>query len=72
MGSTSGSVNAPGIGLGFGTTYKDVNCVRLKNSRELWNMGMKAAAMEIMCMDPDNRAALEVTGYECKLPAKKD
>lgn len=65
MGSASGSANAPGIGISFGKTYTDANCVRLKNARELWNMGMKAAAMALMCGDADNREALEITGYKC-------
>jgi hypothetical protein len=37
----------------------------LKNSRELWNMGMKAAALARMCMDGPNREALEITGFKC-------
>lgn len=65
MGSVSGSVNVAGFGGGFGTTYKDVNCVMLKNSRELWNMGMRGAALARMCMDGDNKDALEITGFEC-------
>lgn len=65
MGSTSGSINGPGFGVGLGTTWTDDNCVMLKNSRELWNMGMKAASMALMCTDPRTRSALEVTGYSC-------
>jgi hypothetical protein len=65
MGSTSGSANGPGFGVGFGTTWTDANCVMLKNSRELWNMGMKAAAMARMCEDSANRKALEITGFVC-------
>ena len=65
MGSASGSVNAPGFGLSVGKTYTDANCVMLKNSRELWNMGMKAAALALMCTDAANREALELTGFEC-------
>lgn len=70
MGSASGSINAPGIGLALGKTYTDTNCVMLKNSRELWNMGMKAAALALMCNDPANRQALEVTGFTCPQTAK--
>lgn len=70
MGSSSGSANAPGIGLSLGTTWTDANCKMLKNSRELWNMGMKAAAMALMCKDPDNREALELTGFVC--PKKEE
>lgn len=65
MGSSSGSFAGPGIGVGFGTTWVDNNCKMLKNSRELWNMGMKSAAIALLCKDSDNRAALEVTGYKC-------
>lgn len=64
MGSTSGSFNIAGLGIG-GSTWTDNNCKRLKNSRELWNMGMKAASLALLCNDPENREALEVTGYQC-------
>lgn len=70
MGSASGSVNAPGFGVSLGKTYTDANCVMLKNSRELWNMGMKAAALALMCTDEANRTALELTGYECPQTTK--
>ena len=65
MGSASGSANGPGFGISVGKTYTDDNCVLLKNSRELWNMGMKAAALARMCMDSINRDSLEMTGFEC-------
>lgn len=65
MGSTSGSVNIAGLGLGGGTSWVDTNCKILKNARELWNMGMKSAAMALMCSDSANREALELTGFEC-------
>lgn len=69
MGSTSGSVNVAGFGAGLGTTWTDQNCKMLKNSRELWNMGMKAAALALMCTDASNREALELTGFKC--PTRK-
>lgn len=65
MGSTVAGGSAVGFGLSFGTTHTDKNCVMLKNARELWNMGMRAAALARLCMDKDNRAALEVTGFTC-------
>jgi hypothetical protein len=71
MGSASGALSGPGFGLALGKTYTDDNCVMLKNSRELWNMGMKAASLALMCNDAANKAALEVTGYTCPT-AKKD
>jgi hypothetical protein len=73
MGSTSGSVNIAGIGIGGGGTWTDNNCKRLKNARELWNMGMKAAALALLCNDPENKEALEMTGYKCpSKPAAAD
>jgi hypothetical protein len=65
MGSTSGSANGPGFGISVGSTWTDSNCKMLKNAREMWNMGMKAAALSLMCKDPDNKEALELTGYVC-------
>lgn len=70
MGSISAAVNVPGLGIGGGKTVIDQNCVMLKNSRELWNMGMKAAALARMCMDPDNKEALELTNFECPQTAR--
>lgn len=65
MGSTSGGITTYGISISAGTTWTDNNCIMLKNSRELWNMGLRDAAVARMCMDADNRDALEVTGVKC-------
>lgn len=65
MGSTSGSVNIAGLGIGGGTSWVDNNCKMLKNAREFWNMGMKGAALALMCTDSANKEALELTGFEC-------
>ena len=65
MGSTSGGVSILGVGITAGTTWTDNNCKMLKNSREMWNMGMKGAALARMCMDSENKEALELTGFEC-------
>lgn len=65
MGSTSGSLNIAGFGVGGGSTWTDTNCKMLKNSREMWNMGMKAASLALMCNDELNKDALELTGYTC-------
>jgi hypothetical protein len=72
MGSTSGSLNIAGLGLGGGSTWVDTNCKRLKNSRELWNMGMKAASLALMCNDKENMEALELTGFTCPQTARKN
>lgn len=70
MGSVSAGGSGPGFSIAVGSTYKDSNCVMLKNSRELWNMGFKAAAVALMCTDSSNKEALELTGYVCPQTAK--
>lgn len=65
MGATSGAVSSAIVGIAMGSTYVDKNCQTIKNTRELWNMGQRAAAMARMCMDDLNREALELSGYEC-------
>ena len=72
MGSTSGSVNVPGVGVGFGTTWTDDHCKRLKMSRELWNKGMKAASLAMDCMSADAREALRLTGTKCPQDMNED
>jgi hypothetical protein len=68
----SASVGAAGVtfGLSLGKTYVDENCMMLKNSRELWNMGYRGAAIARMCMDARNREALELSGVRCPEPKK--
>ena len=65
MGSGSGAVSVAGFGGAFGKTYTDRHCVLLKDARELWNMGMRAAAIARMCDSDANAAALQATGYAC-------
>lgn len=71
LGSISGGAGIPGVGITLGGTREDKNCVLLKNSRELWNMGFRAAALARMCMDPDNKKALTLTGFTCPQDEKK-
>lgn len=65
MGSTSIAGAAASFGFSAGTTWTDTNCVMLKNSREMWNMGFKGAALARLCMDPLNKEAFEATGINC-------
>jgi hypothetical protein len=65
MGSTSLGASAVSFGVSFGSTWTDNNCLMLKNSREMWNMGFKGAALARLCMDELNRESLEATGINC-------
>lgn len=58
MGSTSGGFSISGLGLSGGTTWTDEACVRRLDARELGSQGAKAASLELLCSNPDNRAAI--------------
>lgn len=72
MGSTTAGVAVAGFGISFGSTWTDANCVMLKNGREMWNMGMRAAAIARMCMDEKNKESLEITGTKCPQTEAKE
>lgn len=45
----SGAVQTQIFGISGGTTIRDVNCENLKLSRQLYAMGMKVAAVALLC-----------------------
>lgn len=47
----SGAVQTQILGISAGKTVRDMNCERLKNAKVLYDMGMKVAAVSVMCMD---------------------
>ena len=47
----SGSVQTQILGISTGRTYRDLNCERLKIASKLYDMGMKVAAVAVMCQD---------------------
>jgi hypothetical protein len=62
MGSTSTGIQGANFGVSLGSTWKDSDCRRVKDARELWNMGNHAAAMALLCTDDDTRYAIAVSG----------
>ena len=62
MGSSSVGGSATTFSFSVGTTWKDGDCRRVKDARELWNMGNHAAAMALLCTDDDTRYAIAVSG----------
>jgi hypothetical protein len=71
MGSTSVGAQGVGLGVSFGNTWNDDNCVMLKNSTLLWNMGRYDAAIALMCGNDKVRDALELSGTECPQTRRK-
>jgi hypothetical protein len=65
MGSSSVGAQSMAFGLSVGTTWRDENCQRLKNSRELNAMGFNGAAVALLCVDDDVRDAMTTAGTPC-------
>ena len=47
----AGAVQTQILGISAGKTVRDMNCERLKNAKVLYDMGMKVAAVSVMCQD---------------------
>lgn len=67
MGSSTGAVSVMGMGVSGGTTWKDEECVRRLNARELAALGEKDAAKELMCGNPEVYAVYKALGRPCKM-----
>ena len=61
----SGAVQTQILGLSGGKTIRDMNCERLKLSKTIYDMGMKVAAVSIMCQDPRVFDAMKMAGTPC-------
>jgi hypothetical protein len=61
----SGAVQTQILGISMGTTIRDMNCERLKNSKTLFDMGMKVAAVSVLCQDVRVFDAMMMAGTPC-------
>ena len=61
----SGAVQTQILGISGGATVRDMNCERLKLSKTIYDMGMKVAAVSIMCQDDRVFKAMEMAGTPC-------
>ena len=61
----SGAVQTQILGISGGKTVRDMNCERLKNAKTLYDMGMKVAAVSVMCQDERVFNAMEMAGTPC-------
>ena len=66
----SGAVQTQILGLSTGQTVRDLNCERLKNAKVMYDMGMKVAAVSIMCGDPRVFNAMMMAGTPCPFDGK--
>ena len=66
----SGAVQTQILGISSGQTVRDMNCERLKNAKVMYDMGMKVAAVSIMCGDPRVFNAMMMAGTPCPFEGK--
>ncbi len=67
---TSGAVQTQILGISSGGTVRDMNCERLKNAKTLYDMGMKVAAVSVMCQDRRVFDAMWNAGTPCPYEGK--
>tara|TARA_R110000796_G_scaffold77760_1_gene173747 strand:- start:257 stop:826 length:570 start_codon:yes stop_codon:yes gene_type:complete len=61
----SGAVQTQILGISSGETVRDQNCERLKISKTLYDMGMKVAAVSVLCQDRRVYDAMNMAGTPC-------
>ena len=61
----AGAVQTQILGLSTGTQVRDLNCEMLKNAKTLYDMGMKVAAVSMMCQDKRVFDAMLMAGTPC-------
>ena len=61
----SGAVQTQILGISAGGTFTEENCQRLKNAKVMYDMGMKVAAVSVMCQDPKVFDAMMNAGTPC-------
>lgn len=61
----AGAVQTQILGISAGSTVRDMNCEKLKNAKVLYDMGMKVAAVSVMCQDKRVFDAMMNAGTPC-------
>lgn len=64
-GSASAGIGATGWGFGIGSTYEMRECNRRAYASALAGLGHKNAALDLVCLNKEVRAALNATGVVC-------
>ena len=70
MAGVSGAVQTQILGVSTGEMVRDQNCERLKISKTLYDMGMKVAAVSVLCQDRRVYDAMEMAGTPCPFLGK--
>lgn len=67
---TAGAVQTQILGVSGGSMTIDPTCERLKISKTMYDMGMKVAAVSVMCQDPRVFEAMINAGTPCPVNGK--
>ena len=68
--ASSGAVQTQILGVSVGGTTRDMNCERIKLSKNLYDMGMKVAAVATLCQDDRVFQAMIDAGTPCPVMGK--
>ena len=68
--AASGAVQTQILGISMGGTVRDMNCERIKLSKNLYDMGMKVAAVATLCQDDRVFKAMLDAGTPCPVQGK--
>jgi len=68
--AASGAVQTQILGISMGGTMRDMNCERIKLSKNLYDMGMKVAAVATLCQDERIFTAMMAAGTPCPVEGK--
>ena len=68
--AASGAVQTQILGISMGGTTRDMNCERIKLSKNLYDMGMKVAAVSTLCQDDRVFQAMLDAGTPCPVQGK--
>lgn len=68
--AASGAVQTQILGLSMGGTMRDMNCERIKLAKNLYDMGMKVAAVATLCQDERIFTAMIAAGTPCPVNGK--
>ena len=66
----SGAAQTQILGIAIGSTFRDKNCERLKLAKNLYDMGMKVAAVATLCQDERVFVAMLNAGTPCPINGK--
>jgi len=70
LAGASAGIQTFGVGVSAGKSFRDKNCERIKLSREMNSLGMKVAAVAILCQDERVFFAMEQAGTPCPFEGK--